>query len=41
MNRFLQKWLGFCHRQGHVFLNCTALRVEPALLEHGLVLEEE
>ena len=23
LNRFLQKWLGFCHRQGHLFLTCT------------------
>lgn len=28
MNRFLQKWLGFCLRQGHLFLRCTAA---PAL----------
>lgn len=29
INRFLQKWLGFCHRQGHLFLNCTVCPVEP------------
>ena len=31
LNRFLQKWLGFCHRQGHLFLRCTAqpLDVSP------------
>ncbi|MEM7251819.1 MAG: DUF1249 domain-containing protein [Pseudomonadota bacterium] len=23
LNRFLQKWLGFCHRQGHLFLKGT------------------
>lgn len=28
MNRFLQKWLGFCLRQGHIFLRCTAVPVE-------------
>jgi uncharacterized protein len=27
MNRFLQKWLGFCQRQGHIFLQCTAIPV--------------
>lgn len=32
MNRFLQKWLGFCHRQGHLFLKETALQVDPAVL---------
>lgn len=24
LNRFLNKWLGFCHRQGHLFLQVTA-----------------
>jgi uncharacterized protein len=33
MNRFLQKWLGFCHRQGHLFLNCDGLNVDPAILD--------
>ncbi|NKC13383.1 MAG: DUF1249 domain-containing protein [Gammaproteobacteria bacterium] len=33
MNRFLQKWLGFCQRQGHVFLNGTAVNVDPRLLD--------
>ncbi|MEM7407785.1 MAG: DUF1249 domain-containing protein [Pseudomonadota bacterium] len=33
MNRFLQKWLGFCHRQGHLFLAVTARQVDDALLE--------
>ena len=26
-NRFLQKWLGFCHRQGHLFLVATCHRI--------------
>ena len=30
-NRFLQKWLGFCHRQGHLFLLVTCHRVPPPL----------
>jgi uncharacterized protein YqiB (DUF1249 family) len=25
LNRFLHKWLGFCQRQGHIFLRCTAI----------------
>ena len=29
-NRFLQKWLGFCHRQGHLFLLATCVRVATA-----------
>jgi len=33
MNRFLQKWLGFSHRQGHLFLACTAITVDAELLE--------
>ena len=39
-NRFLQKWLGFCHRQGHLFLLATchhhprARLVEPTRF-HG------
>ena len=28
LNRFLQKWLGFCHRQGHLFLRCTTLTLD-------------
>jgi len=32
-NRFLQKWLGFCHRQGHLFLLVTCPRI-PQLLPH-------
>jgi len=28
LNRFLQKWLGFCLRQGHLFLRCTTTAVE-------------
>jgi len=28
LNRFLQKWLGFCLRQGHLFLRCTAIPVD-------------
>lgn len=28
-NRFLQKWLGFCHRQGHLFLLVTCHRIPP------------
>jgi len=28
MNRFLHKWLGFCIRQGHIFLRCTAQPVD-------------
>ena len=27
MNRFLQKWLGFCQHQGHLFLRCTTQQV--------------
>lgn len=30
-NRFLQKWLGFCQRQGHLFLHCTAVQVQSPL----------
>ena len=30
-NRFLQKWLGFCHRQGHLFLLVTCHRIPDAL----------
>lgn len=29
MNRFLHKWLGFCQRQGHIFLRCTAADAQP------------
>ena len=33
-NRFLQKWLGFCHRQGHLFLRVTCPRIpQPLPLE--------
>jgi uncharacterized protein len=39
MNRFLQKWLGFCQRQGHVFLSCTAQRVDPKALDLGFTSE--
>lgn len=28
LNRFLYKWLGFCLRQGHIFLRCTARPVD-------------
>jgi uncharacterized protein len=28
LNRFLYKWLGFCSRQGHLFLRCTSRRVD-------------
>ena len=31
INRFLQKWLGFCHRQGHLFLLVTCHRIPHAL----------
>ncbi len=31
LNRFLNKWLGFCLRQGHIFLRCTARPVYPPL----------
>ena len=40
INRFLQKWLGFCHRQGHLFLRATchpvacSLPLEP-VRDHG------
>lgn len=27
-NRFLHKWLGFCQRQGHIFLRCNAISVD-------------
>ena len=30
-NRFLQRWLGFCHRQGHLFLTVTCHRVSHSL----------
>lgn len=30
-NRFLQKWLGFCHRQGHLFLRVTCPRIPHPL----------
>ena len=30
-NRFLQRWLGFCHRQGHLFLLVTCRRVPDSL----------
>lgn len=33
-NRFLQRWLGFCHRQGHLFLRVTCPRIpQPLPLE--------
>ena len=31
VNRFLQKWLGFCHRQGHLFLLVTCHRIPWSL----------
>ena len=31
INRFLQKWLGFCHRQGHLFLLVTCHRIPDSL----------
>lgn len=31
-NRFLQKWLGFCHHQGHLFLHATCDPVSPSAL---------
>ena len=30
-NRFLQRWLGFCHRQGHLFLLVTCPRIPHSL----------
>ena len=30
LNRFLHKWLGFCHRQGHLFLTATVQKVESS-----------
>lgn len=30
LNRFLQKWLGFCLRQGHLFLSYTAETTTPS-----------
>ena len=30
-NRFLQRWLGFCHRQGHLFLLVTCHRIPDSL----------
>ena len=30
-NRFLQRWLGFCHRQGHLFLLVTCPRIPQSL----------
>ncbi len=30
-NRFLQRWLGFCHRQGHLFLLVTCPRISQSL----------
>ena len=32
-NRFLQKWLGFCHRQGHLFLLATCHRIAGTRFE--------
>jgi uncharacterized protein YqiB (DUF1249 family) len=31
LNRFLYKWLGFCQRQGHIFLNCISATAERPL----------
>ena len=28
LNRFLQKWLGFCVKQGHLFLRATTLSLD-------------
>lgn len=28
LNRFLYKWLGFCQRQGHIFLHCISATSE-------------
>lgn len=39
MNRFLNKWLGFCQRQGHLFLDCTSRRVDERLLDLDLGLD--
>lgn len=40
LNRFLHKWLGFCQRQGHMFLHCISptaprplSRPSPTLLQ--------
>lgn len=38
LNRFLNKWLGFCLRQGHIFLRCTAA---PAAAPQGVGLPPE
>ncbi|MGF1615673.1 MAG: DUF1249 domain-containing protein [Gammaproteobacteria bacterium] len=29
LNRFLYKWLGFCQRQGHIFLRCITVATDP------------
>lgn len=31
LNRFLYKWLGFCQRQGHIFLHCISAAAERPL----------
>ncbi len=31
LNRFLHKWLGFCQRQGHIFLHCISAPAERPL----------
>lgn len=31
LNRFLYKWLGFCQRQGHIFLHCISATAERPL----------
>lgn len=31
LNRFLYKWLGFCQRQGHIFLQCISATAERPL----------
>jgi uncharacterized protein YqiB (DUF1249 family) len=31
LNRFLYKWLGFCQRQGHIFLHCISVTAERPL----------
>ena len=30
LNRFLHKWLGFCQRQGHIFLRCTMVTLDSS-----------
>lgn len=37
LNRFLQKWLGFCLRQGHLYLRCTSLSIAPSVIDDAPV----